>query len=80
MAERGGPDWTLALDDAMTERWGGCTLCGRWPLEQLVIREVAGLALAVSLCARCWRRDPTCQQVDALLTARYAPGRSHEKD
>ena len=69
-------DWLAAIDDAMCERWpGGCLLCQGWPLDHLVIRDIVPYGVAVSLCARCWARDPTYQQVDVHLLARYAPGR-----
>jgi hypothetical protein len=73
--ETPGLDWTVAVDDALCERFAGCALCGRWPLARLLIRESGTHALAVSLCARCDRQDPQQGRLDALLTERYAPGR-----
>jgi hypothetical protein len=38
-----GPDWTIAVDDAM---------CERWPLAQLVIRDIGVLGgRGLALCA-----------------------------
>ena len=64
-------DWTVPVDDLLVERWGGCTGCGRWPLDHAGIQAVDGLAIAVSLCGRCYRQDPQYQRVDAMLAERY---------
>jgi hypothetical protein len=68
-------DWTIAMDDAMCERFGGCTLCGHARQARLVIKHIGPLALAASLCARCDRQDPQQGRLDALLAARYDPQR-----
>ena len=63
------------MDDAMVERFGGCTLCGYGRQARLLIRVSGTHALAVTLCARCDRQDPQQGRLDALLAARYAPQR-----
>jgi hypothetical protein len=66
-------DWTVPLDDGLTERLRTCTACGggqglygRWEIWLGTTR-----ALAIMLCDRCLRADPARQRLTALLERRY---------
>jgi len=67
-------DWTVPFDDLLREAWGaGCTLCQARRLQWGEIRVLPAvpLAVAITLCADCWRRDPDRVQVDRVLRQRY---------
>jgi hypothetical protein len=68
-------DWTIAMDDALTERFSGCSACGRWPPAHVGLHLLDGLALATSVCRRCGAADPQQVALGALLAARYDPRR-----
>jgi hypothetical protein len=67
-------DWLVAMDDALTERWHHCTLCGRraaQPWGEIVV--VGALALMTIRCSRCYAQDPRLEAVHARLVQRYQP-------
>jgi hypothetical protein len=71
-----GPDWTIATDDMLTERWPkGCTRCQRWPIWTVHTREVHGLVVGACLCLDCFTGDRDLVRLDALLRQRYGPQR-----
>ena len=51
-----GPDWTIALDDALVERYPRCQVCGR-AAQTLDAFLVSGLVVMVSRCQRCAVQD-----------------------
>lgn len=52
-----GPDWTIAIDDALCERYTKCVLC-LGPTYSMDAFVVQGIVLAVSRCRRCAAQDP----------------------
>ena len=64
-----GLDWTIAIDDMLTERWQACIECGRPPKKGSFL-EVGGLVLAISRCLRCDEQDPDALALCAHLAAR----------
>ena len=69
-------DWTVPVDDGLTQRLQACTYCGQRPVMfwGLAVVERTGLAVAYVLCHTCHRQDPTNQRVEALLERRYGGG------
>jgi hypothetical protein len=51
-----GPDWTVALDDALCERFPRCIDCGQ-AAQRLDAFLVGGLVVTVSRCERCFVKD-----------------------
>jgi hypothetical protein len=72
-----GPDWTVAIDDALTERFLACLMCGqrqerRRSLDLVLSRSRPMLA---ARCLRCAAQDQAGTQLLARLAARERPGR-----
>jgi hypothetical protein len=66
------PDYTVAWDDALVERYPRCIVCGQ-AARHIDLAQVSGLVLAVSRCVRCVRKDPEAVQLIARLASREAP-------
>ena len=65
-----GPDWTIALDDALVERYPRCQVCGR-AAQTLDAFLVSGLVVMVSRCQRC-----AADKAGRALLARLAQRRT----
>lgn len=75
---RRGPgvsDWTVAIDDGLTQRLTSCTTCGQAPVVYWGLCVAAAKAVAYVLCRACRERDPHLSQVEAFLEARYGGDR-----
>jgi hypothetical protein len=70
-------DWTIAMDDLLTERLRCCTYCGggahqlNWAGIAVLRNTARTLVLAYVLCRACRTADPTDGQVIAHLERRY---------
>ena len=68
------PDWTVIIDDMVTQRTHICTLCGGEVTQFAADYWSNGtVAALVMLCPPCQRRDPQRVTVKALLEHRYHP-------
>jgi hypothetical protein len=65
-------DWTVAVDDMMTERHQTCITCGQ-PAKKGDYVEVGGLVLAIGRCARCYEQDPDGTALCRRLEQRDPP-------
>ena len=66
----------MPFDDHLVKRWGhGYTLCASGTVAWAWTRVVHGVAVGISLCARCHAGDAQHEAVDGLLRQRYAPTR-----
>ncbi len=63
------PDWTVPMDDMLTERHRPCLLCGR-VAQWMDIGEVEGRAYFCCLCARCYASGQGWGVLEALLATR----------
>jgi hypothetical protein len=68
-------DRTIAMDDIVCERWGGCTLCQRWPLWSVHTCAVHGLVVGACLCLDCFTGDKALVRLEAYLRQLYDPAR-----
>ena len=69
-------DWTVAIDDGLTNRLHRCTQCGSTSGEGWYdIAEYPTLTIAFIQCARCRASDPQREAIDALLRQRYRLGK-----
>jgi hypothetical protein len=76
VAQLMGPDYTIAVDDAMCERFLTCLTCGqRRGVRSLDLVVVGGAVLAVARCLRCAAQDPTAARLIARLAQREATPR-----
>jgi hypothetical protein len=73
-------DWTVPLDDGLTEQLRTCTACGGAPSldGRWEIWLGTTCAVAVLVCDRCLRADPARQRLTARLAARYTARGGHE--
>jgi hypothetical protein len=64
-------NWTVAVDDGLTQRLTHCTLCGKHSVNHWGLCAAAGMAVAYVLCRACRERDPHLRQIEVFLDARY---------
>ena len=65
------PDTTVAMDDALTERFLTCLACGqRQGTRSLDLVVVSGRPMMAARCLACVRQDKTGTQLIARLAAR----------
>ena len=64
-------DWTVAVDDGLTQRLRHCTTCGKRLVTHWGLCGIGPLAIAYVLCRACRERDPHLRQIEAFLDARY---------
>ncbi len=59
--------WTVAMDDALCQRWRRCIFCSE-AADRVELRSLAsGYALTFGLCTRCLNADATAQRRQALV-------------
>ena len=66
-------DWTVAVDDGLTQRWQHCSLCGRSPPVLWGVVGTLRAAFAYVLCHRC-RDTGGVRRVEVLFAQRYEAG------
>ena len=62
-------DWTVAIDDALCERFSVCLVCGQ-RAQRMDLWWVGTVPLAVSRCVRCADQDPQGEVLRARLLKR----------
>jgi hypothetical protein len=64
-------DWTVAVDDLLTQRLCCCTVCGRRLTRYWGVWEECGLLVGYMLCDRCHVTDKTQHSLRAVMQQRY---------